>query len=101
VNVSGLFRLRQPTIDRGIPGDYLVAVHEQRFFQGGLESIAHVILCGIGCIDGAHGDTRSCRDGDIRRCLYAGMLYRLGSLGSELVDAFGWSLAAHSESNLS
>src|SRR5437868_916459 len=45
-------------------GDYFVTVNHERFFQRSLESISHVVLCGIDAIDGAHRNTRSRRDSD-------------------------------------
>ena len=39
------------------------------------------VLRGIDCIDGSHGNTRSCRDGDIRQSLHACMVCRLRFAG--------------------
>jgi hypothetical protein len=72
---SGLLRLRQPTIDGGIPGHYLAAVHAQRFFEKGLESIASMVRREIRVPAGIV---------TYAKCLHAGMLRRLRFAGKRI-----------------
>src|SRR6266702_1484547 len=87
--VNAFRTLSTPPADHrgGIPGDYLVAVHAQRFFEGGLDSIAHLFLR-------AESITSMVRT---EISVPAGC----GSLGRELVDGFGGPLTVSAESNLS